>query len=318
MTTISVDIMPVLSALCENKAAAVFAGAEPIAVPQPSKEAVEAFQTAMGSLVAENREIQGALEKVAPLPLEVPVAAAPVTAERSETAEGRETPTVRDVAAPEAKPVVAAKPSVEITPEIVKQFAEVIAPLVTENREVQVALEKVAPLSLEVPVVAAPVAETATVRKEMAPASELPDAGMVMQATPIMPQPQVDVSVRPVAAPAAIDGVSAAVAAQRTAPTPSEVLVAAAEAVADTIMVTPGLLTGEGQIRVQLRPDVLDGTEIQINVTGRAIAVDFLPQTADMATLIQRCLPQLEQHLASRIHSFKIVATVGATRRRKA
>ena len=107
-------------------------------------------------------------------------------------------------------------------------------------------------------------------------------------------------------------------AAQRTAPTPSEVLVAAAEAVADTIMVTPGLLTGEGQIRVQLRPDVLDGTEIQINVTGRAIAVDFLPQTTDMATLIQRCLPQLEQHLASRIHSFTIVATVGATRRRKA
>ena len=101
-------------------------------------------------------------------------------------------------------------------------------------------------------------------------------------------------------------------------PTPSEVLIAAAEAVADTIMVTPGLLTGEGQIRVQLRPDVLDGTEIQINVTGRAIAVDFLPQTADMAVLIQRCLPQLEQHLASRIHSFTITATVGATRRRKA
>ena len=246
MTTISVDIMPVLSALCENKAAAVFAGAEPVAVPQPSKEAVEAFQTAMGSLVAENREVQVALEKVAPLPLEV------------------------------ATPVVGATP-----------------------------------------VVPTPVAETATVRRGEDPATELPDAGMVMQAAPVMPQPQVDVSVRPEVAPAVVDGVAAAVAAQRPAPTPSEVLVAAAEAVADTIMVTPGLLTGEGQIRVQLRPDVLSGTEIQVNVTGRAIAVDFLPQTADMAVLIQRCLPQLEQHLASRIHSFTITATVGGTMRRR-
>ena len=352
---ISVDIGPSLSALCGSEAAATVVAQAQSAAQPPSADAVAAFQSAMSSLVAENREVQVALEKVVPLPLGVPVVpkettpvvpAPVVSAPVAEAATVREVPApeTKPVVAPEVKPVVASKPLVEVTPEIVREFAEVIAPLVAENREVQVAVEKVVPLPLEVPVVPketapvvpapvvsapvveaatvrdapAPVAEAVTVRKSKAPAPELPDAGIVIQGAPVMPQPQVDVSVRPVASPIAVDGVSAAVAAQRTAPTPSEVLIAAAEAVADTIMVTPGLLAGEGQIRVQLRPDVLEGTEIRLNVTGRTIAVEFLPQTADMGVLIQRCLPQLEQHLAARIHSFTIAATVGTGRRRKA
>ncbi len=90
----------------------------------------------------------------------------------------------------------------------------------------------------------------------------------------------------------------------------SEVLIQAAEAVADTILVSPGLLRGEGEIRVQLRPDVLDGTEIRIGVSGRQLDVAFMPSTADMSALIEQCRPQLEQHLAARIHRFSVSVSV--------
>ena len=423
---ISVDIGPNLSAICGSEvAAAVFArSALPATAQQPSADAVAAFQSAMGSLVAENREVQTALEKIVPLPLEVPSSSTPV----AETVQCKVASEAKPAVAQEAKPTVApeVRPAVAlVTPEIVREFAEVIAPLVAENREVQTALEKIVPLPLEVPAataeakvavtpaakpvaeveaqpvvapeskpevaqvtpkivrefaeviaplvaenrevqaalenvvarplvvpardgsegetvvapVAKPVAEVeakpvvasaakpavatteakrAVVVEDKISEAGLPDAGVVMQAAPVAPQRQIDATARPESARVAVDGVSSAVASRRTVPTPSEVLIAAAEAVADTIMVTPGLLSGEGQIRVQLRPDVLEGTEIQLNVAGKTISVQFLPQTTDMAALIQRCLPQLEQHLATRIHSFTIAATVGTVRRRKA
>ena len=90
----------------------------------------------------------------------------------------------------------------------------------------------------------------------------------------------------------------------------SEVLIQAAEAVADAILVSPGLLRGEGEIRVQLKPDVLDGTEIRIGVTGRQMDVSFMPSNADMSALIEQCRPQLEQHLAARIHRFTVNVSV--------
>ena len=326
-TMISVDIMPALSALCGSDAAALAVGRTPFAEPHPPADAVAAFQTAMSSLVAENREVQVALEKVVPLPLEIPtpvvqtsVAQPPVETPVVQTPVAQtpvETPVVQtpvDGAAPVVQtPVV--KPEVPITPEIVREFAEVIAPLVAENREVQVALEKVVPLPLEVP--APTVKPEAVAVKGKVPSVDSPEAEAVLQAAPVALPTQVETVVRPDMERPAIAEVEAPSSAPKVAPTPSEVLIAAAEAVADTIMVTPGLLAGEGQIRVQLRPDVLAGTEIQINVTGKAIAVEFLPQTTDMGVLIQRCLPQLEQHLAARIHSFTIAATVGTIRRRK-
>jgi len=90
----------------------------------------------------------------------------------------------------------------------------------------------------------------------------------------------------------------------------AEVLVAAAEAVADAILVTPGLVRGEGEVRIQLRPDVLEGTEVRIAVQGRSLDVSFVPQTESMAALIEQCRPQLEQHLAGRIHAFQIAVSV--------
>ena len=91
---------------------------------------------------------------------------------------------------------------------------------------------------------------------------------------------------------------------------PAQVLVEAARAVADTLLVTPGLLRGEGEIRIQLRPDVLDGTEIHIVVAGRQLTVAFTPPTPDLVALIEQSRPQLTAHLAERIHSFQIAVDV--------
>ena len=126
-------------------------------------------------------------------------------------------------------------------------------------------------------------------------------AGVAPAVQPVVVPVQVEplVSVQSVDVAARVEQVSKA-----------EVLVQAAEAVADTILVSPGLLRGQGEVRIQLRPDVLEGTEIRIAVTGRQMEVNFMPQTQDMAVLIEQCRPQLEQHLAEKIHSFQIAVDV--------
>ena len=126
-------------------------------------------------------------------------------------------------------------------------------------------------------------------------------AGVAPAVQPVVVPVQVEplVSVQSVDVAARVEQVSKA-----------EVLVQAAEAVADTILVSPGLLRGQGEVRIQLRPDVLEGTEIRIAVTGRQMEVNFMPLTQDMAVLIEQCRPQLEQHLAEKIHSFQIAVDV--------
>ena len=172
-----------------------------------------------------------------------------------------------------------------------------------------------------------PIGETASkevsaVKASSAPVEEVgaeeePNADRLVAAG-VAPQAQVENLARTLVADASkVQAVEAAGArtvelAERVtkAMSASEVLVQAAEAVADAILVSPGLLRGEGELRVQLKPDVLDGTEILIGVTGRQMEVVFMPQTADMSLLIEQCRPQLEQHLASRIHRFSVNVSV--------
>ena len=93
---------------------------------------------------------------------------------------------------------------------------------------------------------------------------------------------------------------------------PAEVMLQVAEEVADAIIVSPGLLRGEGEIRIQLKPDVLDGSEVRISVEGRRMGVELLPVAADTAAFIERNLPQLQQLLTARVHAF----TIGVSMRR--
>ena len=144
-----------------------------------------------------------------------------------------------------------------------------------------------------------------------------PSASSAPSAPPALPVSFVVPEVSaPAAAPTAapVTAVEAVVAAftpsAARAVEPVQVLVEAARAVADTLLVTPGLLRGEGEIRIQLRPDVLDGTEIHIVVAGRQLTVAFTPPTPDLVALIEQSRPQLTAHLAERIHSFQIAVDV--------
>ena len=161
------------------------------------------------------------------------------------------------------------------------------------------------------------------VQKAASPASSAssapsaPSASSAPSAPPALP---VSHAVPEVSAPAAaptaapVTAVEAVVAAftpsAARAVEPAQVLVEAARAVADTLLVTPGLLRGEGEIRIQLRPDVLDGTEIHIVVAGRQLTVAFTPPTPDLVALIEQSRPQLTAHLAERIHAFQIAVDV--------
>ena len=155
------------------------------------------------------------------------------------------------------------------------------------------------------------------VQKAASPASSAPSAPSAPSVPPALP---VSLAVPEVSAPAAaptaapVTAVEAVVAAftpsAARAVEPAHVLVEAARAVADTLLVTPGLLRGEGEIRIQLRPDVLDGTEIHIAVAGRQLTVAFTPPTHELAALIEQSRPQLTAHLAERIHSFQIAVDV--------
>ena len=158
------------------------------------------------------------------------------------------------------------------------------------------------------------------VQKAASPASSAPSAPFASSAPSAPPALPVSFVVPEVSAPAAaptaapVTAVEAVVAAftpsASRAVEPAQVLVETARAVADTLLVTPGLLRGEGEIRIQLRPDVLDGTEIHIVVAGRQLTVAFTPPTPDLVALIEQSRPQLTAHLAERIHSFQIAVDV--------
>ena len=87
-------------------------------------------------------------------------------------------------------------------------------------------------------------------------------------------------------------------------------LVEAVEAVSERILVTPGLMRGEGEIRIFLKPEVLEGTEVRIQASGDTMTVSFHPTVPDVAQLIERNRPQLETRLAERIQSFHIAVFV--------
>ena len=158
------------------------------------------------------------------------------------------------------------------------------------------------------------------VQKAASPASSAPSAPSASSAPSAPSALPVSFAVPEVSAPAAaptaapVTAVEAVVAAFTPAAArsvePAQVLVEAARAVADTLLVTPGLLRGEGEIRIQLRPDILDGTEIHIVVAGRQLTVAFTPPTPDLVALIEQSRPQLTAHLAERIHAFQIAVDV--------
>ena len=101
---------------------------------------------------------------------------------------------------------------------------------------------------------------------------------------------------------------------QQTAPAaPAEVtrmFVAAAEAVADAVLVSSGFVNGEGRMLVRLQPEVLGGSEVQIVAKGGTLTVVVNPATQDVQTIVEANRAQFEQHLAEKVHSWRVSVAV--------
>ena len=108
---------------------------------------------------------------------------------------------------------------------------------------------------------------------------------------------------------APVVGVAAKISAEASR-TASSIVIEAASAVADTLLVTPSLMRGDGEIRVQLKPDVLDGAQICIKVVGRSMQVEFASVTDDIARLMAEAQPQLIQRLEEKMPTFEVAVTV--------
>lgn len=91
----------------------------------------------------------------------------------------------------------------------------------------------------------------------------------------------------------------------------SQELIQIAEVVADRVLVSPGLMQGEGEVRVLLKPDVLQGTEIRVVSENGAVTVNFIPATPEVAALLERNQPMLVQHLATHVPSVRLGVSVG-------
>ena len=85
------------------------------------------------------------------------------------------------------------------------------------------------------------------------------------------------------------------------------------ETVVDRISVTPTLAQGEGEIRITLRPTVLDGSTVSLSAKDGELTVVVAPATPDAAHLASAALPRLEAALAAHAPAFHHVAVVLAT-----
>ncbi|MBO4288250.1 MAG: flagellar hook-length control protein FliK [Kiritimatiellae bacterium] len=88
------------------------------------------------------------------------------------------------------------------------------------------------------------------------------------------------------------------------------VLAAATREIVDTILVSPGLLRSDGEIRIQLRPDVLEGTAIRLVSSGETLNVQFDASGEKIAALLERNAPQLVERLSYVLHSRRVVVDV--------
>ena len=118
----------------------------------------------------------------------------------------------------------------------------------------------------------------------------------------------------------AADGVSAVRGVEAVRPVEavgSQELIEIAEAVADRVLVSPGLMQGDGEVRVLLKPDVLQGTEIRVVSESGTVTVNFIPATPEIAALLERNQPLLVQHLATHVPSVRLGVSVGRNLRNR-
>lgn len=186
--------------------------------------------------------------------------------------------------------VVSDKPAVVETPKTSESSVNYVAK--------EIAIEKPVVADKSAVVVEKPVM-TEEKRPEEVVITAMPNA--IPEAT-VQPIAVHEVKVAPI--------VSASVEAKVEAVTAAEVLVQAATAVADTMLVSPGLMRGEGEIIVHLKPEVLEATELKISVQSGTMTVEFAPTVEKIATLLTQNQANLVQVLSERVGRYNVVVNV--------
>ena len=100
---------------------------------------------------------------------------------------------------------------------------------------------------------------------------------------------------------------------QPASPAPSDAVrtfVAAAEAVADAILVSSGFADGEGSVIVRLQPEVLGGSEVRIAAKDGTLTVVVNAATQDVQEMVEANRVRFEQHLSEKVHSWRISVAV--------
>ena len=89
------------------------------------------------------------------------------------------------------------------------------------------------------------------------------------------------------------------------------------EAVVEQIVVTPALVQGEGEVRMTLKPTVLDGSDILLSAKDGTLAVVVAPATVAAEQAMAAALPRLEMALAQHAPAFRHVEVALAAKKGK-
>ena len=119
-------------------------------------------------------------------------------------------------------------------------------------------------------------------------------------------------------APASVSEIAAASAATARTEVIVETVDKIVEAVVGQIVVTPALARGDGNVRIILKPTVLDGSEISLTAKDGTLTVAVMPATIDAERLASAALPRLETALAEHVSAFRNVAVAIVQKKGKA
>ncbi|MCR5413978.1 MAG: hypothetical protein K6F50_04540 [Kiritimatiellae bacterium] len=279
---------------------------KPAEDPVSSDKSVAVAQPAQVPVTGENTPT------IAPVAVVDKPAEAPVSSDKP-TAVTPPAPTADAPAQLEQAPVAVDKPTV--VPVAADKPAEVT---VSIDKPVAVAQPEQTPVTVDSPAVAPVTAENAessvvAAKKPVAPSTpakpEEDDESMkspgAIHASPASVTPLTPTGIAPVLTAAEVSAAEANAASART-----REVVSAVETVAATVSVTPGLAKGEGEVKIVLKPDVLDGSEIRVEAKGSALTVAITPATPEVAQIMERNISQFQQHLASRIPAFAVTVSV--------
>ncbi|MBR6373941.1 MAG: flagellar hook-length control protein FliK [Victivallales bacterium] len=302
---------PVVSVVSEAPVANVVTEAPKTAVPQASVPAPEitVVSNAPSPVVGSNPE-SSAIAFAAPatttIALETPVAQAtpmatiaPATPVSVDAQENTAAPVVmtpdQNAAAPVAN-VVIETPVANTVPET--QETPVARPSSTE----QLASGKMQEANAVTEKGTAPAAGVALEEDD-----NIDEDTVIVQPQVAMPQ-QIQPNSAPAAAPQGVTSVSNDMNVAATARTQN--LVEMVDKVCATIHASFSEIRGQGEVRIQLKPDMLDGTVVHLVASGKTMTVTFQPATSEAQRVLESNITQFEQHLAGSIHNYQIAVTV--------